>query len=167
MPVLKYPQYQNNICEKEGRPPSVSATTIASFAASAVAAPKTAATTTATGKSRKLETMPDDFSPPPPPLAPPSMQQQQRHHHRQLAPSIPYTQQQASQQQQPQPPPLPLPQQQPSHAYDPAVRHPVFFTNTLFRLPFPVPDAAAQPNPVAHGYISDTRRTDAKGSSKL
>ncbi|KAF2808294.1 uncharacterized protein BDZ99DRAFT_51312 [Mytilinidion resinicola] len=55
-------------------------------------------------------------------------------------------------------------------AYDSAVRHPVFFTQQLRKPPFPLPQNAAQgANPVAFGYVLESRKADATfgGRTKL
>ncbi|KZF23107.1 hypothetical protein L228DRAFT_281860 [Xylona heveae TC161] len=46
----------------------------------------------------------------------------------------------------------------PPTAYDPATRHPVFFTNGLQKPPFPVSTAGSTDRPVALGYVWDTGR---------
>lgn len=52
--------------------------------------------------------------------------------------------------------------------YDSAVRHPVFFTQTLKKPPFSIPLAASQGyNPVASGYIVEQRRAEQPGKTKL
>lgn len=43
---------------------------------------------------------------------------------------------------------------QPPPQYDPATRHPVFFTAALRRPPFPLPEGACRGvSPVAWGYV--------------
>ena len=53
--------------------------------------------------------------------------------------------------------------------YDPAQRHPIFFTDRLHRLPFPAPvDARAREvHPVTHGYVWNSRPTTEAGGTKL
>ncbi|KAF2688218.1 hypothetical protein K458DRAFT_294350 [Lentithecium fluviatile CBS 122367] len=47
--------------------------------------------------------------------------------------------------------------------YDSAIRHPVFFTETLRKPPFPIPAVASQGwSPVASGYIMEERRSARK-----
>lgn len=57
----------------------------------------------------------------------------------------------------------------PPQIYDPATRHPVFFTSALRRPPFPLPDGAcAVVNPVAWGYVwEEAARTAREGLVKL
>jgi hypothetical protein len=44
--------------------------------------------------------------------------------------------------------------------YDSAVRHPVFFTESLRKPPFPIPAMGSHGfSPVAMGYINETRKT--------
>ncbi|KAF1838065.1 hypothetical protein BDW02DRAFT_565328 [Decorospora gaudefroyi] len=69
-------------------------------------------------------------------------------------------------------PPFGPPQTPPSFftpLYDSAVRHPVFFTQTLKKPPFPIPHGASQGwNPVASGYIVERRRGEVvAGKTKL
>jgi hypothetical protein len=52
--------------------------------------------------------------------------------------------------------------------YDSAVRHPVFFTETLRKLPFPIPNMASHGwSPVASGYIKEQGRVEGNGRTKL
>lgn len=52
--------------------------------------------------------------------------------------------------------------------YDSAIRHPVFFTQTLKKPPFPIPQVASQGwSPVASGYIAEQKKIEANGRTKL
>ncbi|KAF1994432.1 hypothetical protein P154DRAFT_475986 [Amniculicola lignicola CBS 123094] len=75
------------------------------------------------------------------------------------------------------PAPARAPTQAQAHAFPPphmlynsATRHPVFFTETLRKPPFPIPRLAAQAwNPVASGYIFEggkSREGDGEGGSR-
>jgi hypothetical protein len=56
----------------------------------------------------------------------------------------------------------------PQSFYDSAVRHPVFFTETLRKPPFPIPNMASQGwSPVANGYIREQGRPEESGRTKL
>jgi hypothetical protein len=55
----------------------------------------------------------------------------------------------------------------PRSLYDSAVRHPVFFTDQLRKPPFPIPEMASRGfNPVASGYIVETKKVDGTGVPK-
>jgi len=49
--------------------------------------------------------------------------------------------------------------------YNPAIRHPVFFTNQLRKPPFPIPKIASSGwSPVAAGYVEEIKKGEGKGS---
>ncbi|KAF2273040.1 uncharacterized protein EI97DRAFT_461476 [Westerdykella ornata] len=50
-------------------------------------------------------------------------------------------------------------------SYNSAIRHPVFFTSQLRKLPFPVPQVGSlASNPVASGYVEERRRDMSTGT---
>lgn len=52
--------------------------------------------------------------------------------------------------------------------YDAATRHPVFFTNSLRKPPFPIPQIPSHGwSPVANGYIQEKKKTQSGPGTKL